>query len=175
MSPRHQALFVLALLTVLTLLPVGVAQPLPMPTYVVNFEVGFAIDVPEDWTVTTYEGENRIDIEDDEAIVIVDAIALELVDNSDPLLVLEFILEGLFDAFDAVDGDLVFDQTLGGLDALRVDFDGELDGATVFGTLVFTFDEDYVYYVVFAVDADLYDAYEETLLTMVDSFRFGEE
>jgi hypothetical protein len=28
---------------------------------------------------------------------------------------------------------------------------------------------------VFAVDADLYDAYEETLLTMVDSFRFGEE
>jgi hypothetical protein len=172
MPQRRHPIRTLLLTLAFSLLAVVSAQALPMPTYVVNSEVGFAIDYPPSWTITTYDGQNRIDVEDDEAILTVDAIELTLLPSEDPIIILDFILDGLLDTFDTLDGDLMPGQTLAGLDALRIDFEGEIDGVTVYGTLIFTFDDVYVYYLMFAVDADLYDDYEDTLLAMVDSFRF---
>ena len=174
MSHRTNPLRTLTLTLWLSLFAVVTAQALPLSTFISNDTVGFTVDIPDGWTATTYEDENRIDVEDEAAIFIVDAIDLATVPDGDPEIILDFIFEGLFESFAITDVDLVDEQFLGDLEALRIDFEGMVEEVTVYGTLIYTFDDLYAYYVMFAVAADLYDAYEATLLAMVDSFTFTE-
>ncbi len=174
MSHRSHPFHLFTLTALLALLIVGAAQSQPLTSTFTNPTVGFEIGVPEGWTVTSYEDENRIDVEDEAAILIVDAFDLALVPDNDPETVFAYILDGLVDAFDMTDAGIVEDQFLGDLEAIRIDFEGLIDDEPVYGTVIVTFDDAYFYYVMFAVAAELYDGYEETFLAMVDSFTLLE-